>query len=398
MLNRIEITGLYGHYDYDLPLINGFRKNICFLTGPNGYGKSTILDLICAFFNADVKTLLSIPYDTITFYLKDYKVVLTQERTEEAVDSNEDSSSSDDDLPIVRKMTIVVYAAGSGEELESVSFSDEELEAENANVFPPSLSVYLASQHIEYIADDRLWPRNADKLGVNKSVELLQKMITNYDNHLTAMFNESMLGAMRSLTPEDFERGELDEHELIRRTNEKLDAFKKLGLALKLTNTDLKEDKPFLKMLQLAAVDKVLRYDDLFYRRLNLLYDIIDLSEFSDKTLVLDGEHGLFFISDDNIIIPEELSSGEQHFIIQLITLLMKAEPNSLILIDEPELSYHPAWQMDYLKNLKRIAEIGQYQFILATHSPQIFDYKWGYTIDLYKQTTNNAERPEERD
>ena len=150
-------------------------------------------------------------------------------------------------------------------------------------------------------------------------------------------------------------------------------------------------------MLQLAAADRVLRYDDMFYRRLKLLYDMIVQSDFSDKKLVLDGEHGLFFISDDTIIIPEELSSGEQHFIIQLITLLMKAEPQSLILIDEPELSYHPAWQMDYLKNLKRIAEIGQYQFVLATHSPQIFDYKWGYTIDLYKQTTDNAERPEER-
>lgn len=398
MLNRIEITGLYGHYDYDLPLINSYRKNICFLTGPNGYGKSTILDLICAFFKADVKTLLSIPYDTITFYLKDYKVVLTQERTEEVGDPNENSSSSDDDLPVLTKMTIVVYANGSGEALESVSFTDDELEAENATLFPPSLSVYLASLHIEYIADDRLWPRNADKLGVNKSVELLQMMITNYDNHLTAMFNESMLGAMRSLSPEDFVRGELEEHELIRRANEKLDAFNKLGLALKLTNEDVKEDKPFLKMLQLAAVDKVLRYDEVFYRRLKLLYDIIVQSEFSDKSLVLDGEHGLFFISEDTIIIPEELSSGEQHFIIQLITLLMKAEPKSLILIDEPELSYHPAWQMDYLKNLKRIAEIGQYQFVLSTHSPQIFDYKWGYTVDLYKQTTNNAERPEERD
>lgn len=38
MLNRIEITGLYGHYTYDLPLSSGQRKDICFLTGPNGYG------------------------------------------------------------------------------------------------------------------------------------------------------------------------------------------------------------------------------------------------------------------------------------------------------------------------------------------------------------------------
>ena len=233
MLSRIEIKGLYGHYDYDLPLINGPRKNICFLTGPNGYGKSTILDLICAFMKADVKTLLNIPFNTISFYLKDYKVVLNQERTEKAVDPNDDSSSSDDDLPIVRRMSIMVYAAGRGETLEVVSFADDELEDENVILFPSSLSVYLASQHIEYIADDRLWPRNSDKLGVSKSVELLQTKIANYDNLLTVMYNESMLETMRSLSPNDFIRGELEENELIRRANEKLEAFNKLGLASK---------------------------------------------------------------------------------------------------------------------------------------------------------------------
>lgn len=97
MLNRIEITGLYGHYTYDLPLSSGQRKDICFLTGPNGYGKSTILDLVYAFIKADAKTLVGIPYDTITFYLKDYKVNLKQERYEVEGDPNDDSSSSDDE-------------------------------------------------------------------------------------------------------------------------------------------------------------------------------------------------------------------------------------------------------------------------------------------------------------
>lgn len=77
MLNRIEIKGLYGHYTYDLPLSSGQRKDICFLTGPNGYGKSTILDLVYAFIKADAKTLVEIPYDTITFYLRDYNFIVS---------------------------------------------------------------------------------------------------------------------------------------------------------------------------------------------------------------------------------------------------------------------------------------------------------------------------------
>lgn len=394
MLNKIKITGLFGHYTYDLPLHVGRRKNICFLTGPNGYGKSTILDLSYAFLKADAKTLLDIPYDTITFYLKDYNVVLLQERSEAVGNPNNDSSSSSDDFPDVRKLMIVVYAAESGVELERVAFTDQELD-ENANVFPPSLSVYLSSLHVEYITDDRLWPRNAEKLGAIEHVETLKKVMSEYEQHLTAMYNEKLLGAMRSLTTEHFVRGKQEENQLLKRVEEKLVAFNKLGLATKLINKNQLEDNHSLMLLQIEAVDKVLSVDDILFRRLDLLYDIIVRSEFSDKELVLDTEHGLYFKSDDTIIIPENLSSGEQHFVIQLITLLIEAEPGSLILIDEPELSYHPAWQMDYLKNLKRIVEIGDFQFILSTHSPQIFDYRWGYTIDLYKQTTKDAERPE---
>jgi ABC-type ATPase involved in cell division len=397
MLNRIEIKGLYGHYTYDLPLRFGQRKDICFLTGPNGYGKSTILYLVYAFLKADIKTLLDIPYDSVVFFLKDYKVMLVQERSEEIVDPNDDSSSSDDDIPIISKLTIVSYASDSGEELERVSFTNLEQD-ENAKVFPPSLTVYLSSLHVEFIADDRLWPRNADNLGVTSKVMMLQRLLKQYDAHLTALYNMRLLDTIRKHNPAEVKYEELEEEELVKRAEDKLSAFNRIGLATHLTDSETANDDHYLKLMQMIAVDSVLTYEDLLYRRLNLLYDIIERSEFSDKKLVLDTEHGLFFKSDDTIIIPEDLSSGEQHFVIQLITLLIKAEPGSLILIDEPELSYHPAWQMDYLKNLKQIAEIGEFQFILATHSPQIFDYRWGYTIDLYKQTTNDAERTEEGD
>lgn len=395
VLNRIEIAGLFGHYTYDLPLRAGQRKNICFLTGPNGYGKSTILRLVYAFLKMDASTLLNIPYDSLTFYLKDYKVVLQQVRIENN-EVDEDSSSSDEDIYELCKLTIVVYASDGDAELERVSFDENDIEDEHAKVFPPSLSVYLASLNVEYIQDDRLQPRNADKLGVSTYVSLLQKMLANYDAYLTATYNEQLLAAMRSLTTKDLTIGKMEENDLLKRADAKLTTFNKLGLALKLTDANLLGVEHSLLLLQMSVVDKVLSFDDIFYRRLNLLYDIITHSEFSDKSLVLDTKNGLYFVSGDTIIIPEDLSSGEQHFIIQLIMLLMKAEPGSLVLIDEPELSYHPAWQMDYLKNLRRIVELGNYQFILATHSAQMFDYRWGYTIDLYKQATDYAQGTEE--
>lgn len=396
MLNRIEITGLYGHYTYNLPLCSSQRKDICFLTGPNGYGKSTILDLIYAFIKADTKTLVGIPYDTIIFHLKDYKVSLKQERFEAEGDPNDDSSSSDDDVPVVCELTIVVYSVDNGEKLESATFNNQDLE-ENVCVFPKSLSVYLSSLNVEYLKDDRLWPRNAERLGITGKVDMLQELMAQYDAQLTALYNVRLLDAIKKHKPTDVRYKEHGDEEIVKRAEEKLDAYNRIGLATHLTDDETASNEPYLKLMQMVAVDSVLTYDGL-YKQLSLLYDIIVKSEFSDKKLVLDIEHGLYFKNDNNIIIPENLSSGEQHFVIQLITLIIKADQGSLILIDEPELSYHPAWQMDYLKNLKRIANVRQYQFILATHSPQIFDYRWNYTIDLYKQAANDAEGIEEGD
>ena len=44
----------------------------------------------------------------------------------------------------------------------------------------------------------------------------------------------------------------------------------------------------------------------------------------------------------------------------------------SLILIDEPELSLHIAWQEEFVPDLMAIAELSRLDFLLATHSPYI--------------------------
>ncbi len=323
--------------------------------------------------------------------MKDYKVVVQQERYEQE-EVNDEGSVNDDEQHATVRLTITVYAAGDDRMIESSSFEDNEIGRGVLPLFPPSLAVYLASVKVEYIRDDRLLPKNADKLGVTSKVAMLQDMMAKYDESLTALYNVRLLDAIRKNKPAEVGYDEADEVDLTKRAEEKLAAFNRIGLASKLVDADTANDERYLRMMQMMAVDSVLSFEDLFYQRLNLLYDIIEGAEFSDKQLRLDTRNGLYFESGDTIVIPEDLSSGEQHFIVQAITLLMKAEPGALIMIDEPELSYHPAWQMDYLKNLKRIAGVGHYQFILATHSPQIFDYRWNYSIDLYKQTTDDVE------
>lgn len=69
----------------------------------------------------------------------------------------------------------------------------------------------------------------------------------------------------------------------------------------------------------------------------------------------------------------QESSSGEYHFFSSIVGLLATVKPtNSLILIDEPEISLHPNWQMKYLTFLRELFSDKEYStchIMLATHS-----------------------------
>lgn len=69
-----------------------------------------------------------------------------------------------------------------------------------------------------------------------------------------------------------------------------------------------------------------------------------------------------------------DLSSGEQHLIILIYELLFKVESNTLLLIDEPELSMHISWQREFVDDLLKIIELNPIDVILATHSPSIIN------------------------
>ncbi|UXR63973.1 ATP-binding protein [Bdellovibrio bacteriovorus] len=51
----------------------------------------------------------------------------------------------------------------------------------------------------------------------------------------------------------------------------------------------------------------------------------------------------------------------------------MFAHEGSVVLIDEPEISLHPNWQVDYINFLKKIsAKFRDCHFVIATHSPHV--------------------------
>lgn len=79
----------------------------------------------------------------------------------------------------------------------------------------------------------------------------------------------------------------------------------------------------------------------------------------------------------------EQLSSGEQHELVLFHHLLFEVRRDSLVLIDEPEISLHVAWQTSFLSDLDKINRLLGVHFLLATHSPSIISDRWDLTVGL---------------
>lgn len=78
----------------------------------------------------------------------------------------------------------------------------------------------------------------------------------------------------------------------------------------------------------------------------------------------------LFLSKQNDTFSFDDCSSGEKQLIFTIINIASKIQKNSLILIDEPEISLHPNWQIGYINFIKRIfrKSFGCH-IILATHS-----------------------------
>lgn len=67
----------------------------------------------------------------------------------------------------------------------------------------------------------------------------------------------------------------------------------------------------------------------------------------------------------------KDASSGEANILSTLLSLIPLLKNNSLVLIDEPEISLHPLWQSKYIDLLKKIFKsVKGCHIIIATHSP----------------------------
>lgn len=128
--------------------------------------------------------------------------------------------------------------------------------------------------------------------------------------------------------------------------------------------------------------DKLAVFDDMA-KRIDLLTGITN-QRFLYKKLRVTRESGYVIKSDTGEhLSPGDLSSGEQHELVLLYELIFKLKSNSIVLIDEPEISLHIGWQQHFLPDLKKIVALSGFDVLIATHSPEIIGDHWRLTVEL---------------
>ncbi|EMB8447219.1 TPA: AAA family ATPase [Morganella morganii] len=144
-----------------------------------------------------------------------------------------------------------------------------------------------------------------------------------------------------------------------------------------------------LAVLELYLEDSFEKFKPYEYllKKIKLFEDMINKQGLAFKKIHVHRDYGFLIKSiSDEIIELSSLSSGEQNQIILLYNLIFKTNSYDLVLIDEPEISLHVAWQNQIIKNLERIMKVNNIeQFIVATHSPHVIDGNWNLTIDLFE-------------
>lgn len=133
-------------------------------------------------------------------------------------------------------------------------------------------------------------------------------------------------------------------------------------------------DSPRIEMInsigKLAA--ELLTKKEKIFEKFRKIESVLNLFfKESNKTIAISRNGELKILENNRSLDTKYLSSGEKQLITLFTHIILKTykEGNKIFMIDEPEVSLHLYWQEKFMDALNKI---GENQYILATHSPEI--------------------------
>ncbi|MGC8541539.1 MAG: AAA family ATPase [Phycisphaerae bacterium] len=445
-LISFSVHGLFGTFDH--PIKFDHNQRIKIIHGPNGFGKTSILRLIDAFFNLKYSVLRRIPYTQMVFTFSDNDIIEVQriQRLVEPKKNAEQGSQSvalkitlrgknapprtydvkppmldrerislstiDDIIPELERVGPEEWLhLPTGRRLNLTDAFDEF--ADQLRQFPggkmeepdwlrsvvKSLPVYLIEAQRLLLPSSRgeklsRLHRLPSPAGMSSAVSVYSRRMVDRIRETLARSAE-VSQSLDSSFPERLLHGTTGGNAKIEGVRERYDAqVQKRTRLMEAGLLDRKEEVPLpngtigdseqrVLALYVSDVEKKLAAFDDILKRMELFKEMIN-RRFQYKQMKIDKNQGFIFETPQGgVVPPSELSSGEQHEVVLANQLLFDVPEGALILIDEPELSLHVAWQQDFLKDLEKISGVIRMDFLIATHSPQIIDGRWDLTSDL---------------
>lgn len=382
-LSKIEIKGLFDIFDYSIPLHN--EESLSIITGPNGFGKTMILNIIDSLFNNNLTFFQTLVFGSI--------LIETEDKTKLSLLKDQDY------VLLQLEKHDIVLAEYKLEQYINKLFSAEEQDNQ-LSIFYQKLNEVLESPKVHLIKEQRLINRSSlfvsgnlldqdeEELTIDTihrcAIEL-KGLLDRYtqqsyiiNQQIDSTFPKRLLTENEKISIEEF----YNRFRILRMKHEKLQSFGLIESIQEIPIYDERNANVLLVYLK-DSEDKIKVFEGLL-ARLELFTNILNSSRFIYKTIKIDRKKGFAFITNKGKELKlTELSSGEQHEVVMLYELIFKTILNTLVLIDEPELSLHVTWQKGFLNDILQIMKLQKMQVIIATHSPQIINDRWDLVFNL---------------
>ena len=417
VVRRIVIEKLYDLYDYDITFDKG---GVTLITGPNGYGKTTILNIIKNALDLKFMYFKDLLFEKIEIHFLDKKdgtkLVITKVPVKEtSIFTDEENLfnvkfnfyyynskrpkdtytliDSSDNIHFDFLNYLIMSEKGSRLEDDLRKYKDSGKTSAVLRQKFRNYSMFLNDIKSLFIREQRILSgKNSDEDNPEKYTvtQLAEDLKARYVEQKNRYSDESQTidsSFIKRLLNRKFKL--YDQKEYYKRAeeiNKIVESYKRFGLTSNFGNIDEydEEFKPALSLYIEDMFDKISLYDD-FFKKLALFNQFVNGKVLSNKTMILDERNGIRFISNSRREVPlHKLSSGEQNMIILFYRLVFETEPNTLLLIDEPENSLHVEWLQKMLSDYLVMESNLDCQMIIATHSPTFINGHWDIAYDLY--------------
>jgi len=427
-INSIKIEKLFEIFDYNISFNN--NENLLIITGPNGFGKTMILNIIFNLFNRKFLFFQKLVFEKITVQLdEDISIIITKTKendkpninflflqNNEKIDTFDYSHKLESDLERaiqkylpIRRIDNTRWIDHRTERIltlddlinEVADQLPEEVSKNLLRIKSKKINEILDSVKVHLIREQRLF-RKIQNLERNyreeKDQTIMIETIQTYARELKQLIGLNLQQSFKisqqldSSYPDRLvtEKNKLAEVEYKIRFNtlkEKQEKLSKNGLyESKQKVLGYSEEDAKALLVYLNDLEQKLGVFDNLLEKLELFTGILNERRFTYKSIYIDREKGFYFkTSNGNDLDLNQLSSGEQHEVVLLYELIFNAKQNILVLIDEPEISLHVTWQKEFLNDLLKIIKIQNIQVLIATHSPSIINDRWDLVYNLEK-------------